>query len=73
MQDASQNRFPKMQQLATDYFQKLTAGRYVNIQFDKNTLQVVRNDRQKFSVVELSTGTQEQLYVGFSFSIKPSY
>ncbi|MCT3045167.1 ATP-binding protein [Leuconostoc mesenteroides] len=69
LQDASQNRFPKMQQLATDYFQKLTAGRYVNIQFDKNTLQVVRNDRQKFSVVELSTGTQEQLYVAFRLAL----
>lgn len=69
LQDASQNRFPKMQQLATDYFQKLTDSRYVDIQFDKNTLQVVRNDRQKFSVVELSTGTQEQLYVAFRLAL----
>ncbi|TYC47208.1 ATP-binding protein [Leuconostoc litchii] len=69
LQNASQNRFPKMQELATKYFKYLTNERYDKIQFSKNSLQVITIDSQKFDVTELSTGTQEQLYVAFRLAL----
>ncbi|MGY3742161.1 ATP-binding protein [Leuconostoc inhae] len=69
LQLATQNRFPKMQHIATDYFKRLTGGKYVAIQFDKNDLNLISLSGQKYGVIELSTGTQEQLYVALRLAL----
>lgn len=69
LQLASQNRFPKMSKKATCYFEKLTAGRYVAINFVKETLIVINQTGQQFNVIELSTGTQEQLYTALRLAL----
>ncbi len=69
LQFASQNRFPKMQQLATKYFAHLTQGRYQRITFSETELLVTRQDQQTFQVFELSTGTQEQLYIALRLAL----
>jgi uncharacterized protein YhaN len=65
----TQERFPKMQALAQQILSELTQGRYETIVFDHNTLQVQREDGQRFSVTELSTGTQEQIYVALRLAL----
>lgn len=60
---ATQGRFPQMQAQAQTNFARLTNGRYTEILLADKQLQVVRDDAQRFNVTELSTGTQEQLYV----------
>ena len=69
LQQASKNRFPKMQALASQYFERLTQGRYDEITFTKSTLLVTRTDQQQFAVTELSTGTQEQLYIALRLAL----
>ena len=69
LQRASQNRFPKMQTLATQYFKRLTHGRYHEMTFSASELLVTRADQQQFTVTELSTGTQEQLYIALRLAL----
>lgn len=69
LQAASQNRFPKMQKIATQYFTRLTQNNYIDIQFVKDDLSLVQKDGHKFGVSELSTGTQEQLYVALRLAL----
>lgn len=58
---ASNERFPKMLQSAKKYFNLLTDGRYVDINFNKD-LTVKNKDNKKYKVQYLSRGTSEQLY-----------
>ena len=58
-----------MQALASQYFERLTQGRYDDITFTKSTLLVTRTDQQQFAVTELSTGTQEQLYIALRLAL----
>jgi len=69
LQAASQNRFPKMQKIAAQYFTRLTQNNYIDIQFVKDDLSLVQKDGHKFGVSELSTGTQEQLYVALRLAL----
>lgn len=69
LQLASQNRFPKMQKLAAQYFSHLTQGRYHDMSFSETELLVTRHDHQQFQVFELSTGTQEQLYIALRLAL----
>lgn len=69
LQLASQNRFPKMSKMAMIYFEKLTGGQYVAINFVKEDLVVVNQKGQQFNVIELSTGTQEQLYTALRLAL----
>ncbi|MBZ5978150.1 MAG: AAA family ATPase [Leuconostoc gelidum] len=69
LQLATQNRFPKMQHIATDYFKRLTGGKYVAIQFVKDDLNLINPAGQKYRVIELSTGAQEQLYVALRLAL----
>ena len=69
LQAASQNRFPKMQKIATQYFTRLTQNNYIDIQFVKDDLSLVQKYGHKFGVSELSTGTQEQLYVALRLAL----
>lgn len=67
---ASQNRFPKMQKLAQEYFELLTNGRYDQIEFDQKQVFVKAKDTtKKLKVNQLSRGTAQQLY----FSLKLSF
>lgn len=62
---------PKVLEEASGYLSKITGGRYVRIQAitekDKQKLQVLSYDGIWKSVDELSTGTQEQLYLSLRF------
>ncbi|QNQ80101.1 ATP-binding protein [Lactobacillus sp. PV034] len=58
---ASNERFPKMLESAKSYFKLLTAGRYVDLNFNKS-LSVTNKDNKKLKVQYLSRGTSEQLY-----------
>jgi len=69
LQLATQNRFPKMQHIATDFFKRLTGGKYVAIQFVKDDLNLISSAGQKYRVIELSTGAQEQLYVALRLAL----
>lgn len=69
LQLASQNRFPKMSKKAISYFKKLTGEQYVAINFVKEEVVVVNQAGQTFNVIELSTGTQEQLYTALRLAL----
>ena len=58
---ASNERFPKMLESAKRYFNLLTNGRYIDINFSKD-LTVKNKDNKKYKVQYLSRGTSEQLY-----------
>jgi len=66
---ASQNRFPKMIEFATDYFNQLTIGRYRHINFEKDEIIITTENNESFNVISLSTGTQEQLYVAMRLAL----
>lgn len=69
LQLASQNRFPKMQKMAIKYFERLTNGKYVAIKIVEDNLIVINQDTETFKIHELSTGTQEQLYVALRLAL----
>ena len=56
---------PKTLKQASDYFQTITDGEYINIHkpTDVAPLQVERVDGKRLTVGQLSTGTREQLYL----------
>ncbi|MFT9030239.1 MAG: AAA family ATPase [Leuconostoc pseudomesenteroides] len=66
---ASQNRFPKMIEFATDYFNQLTIGRYRHISFEKDEIIITTENNESFNIISLSTGTQEQLYVAMRLAL----
>jgi uncharacterized protein YhaN len=64
LDQASENRFPKMIERAKDYFTTLTNGNYIDISMNKdNQLYLTRQDKVKFDVHELSKATTVQLYI----------
>lgn len=65
---ASQERFPRLLEKATQYFAILTQNRYIKINFDDTLMTVLRADQVLFEVGELSQGTAEQLYIALRFA-----
>ncbi|WP_226789455.1 ATP-binding protein [Latilactobacillus graminis] len=65
---ASQERFPRLLEKATQYFAILTQNRYIKINFDETLMTVLRADQVLFEVGELSQGTAEQLYIALRFA-----
>lgn len=65
---ASQERFPRLLEKATQYFAILTQNRYIKINFDNTLMTVLRTDQVLFEVGELSQGTAEQLYIALRFA-----
>lgn len=63
LQLASANRFPQIISQASRFFQTLTNGHYVKVQFDDQGLAAITNDGTSFAVEELSLGTEEQLFI----------
>lgn len=61
--NAIADKLPNMMRLAGQYLDKLTMGRYQQILTTKTTLKVRRSDDTIFSIVQLSKGTGEQVYV----------
>ena len=47
----------------------MTNERYTNITFSGDDIVVMTADHQAFNIVELSTGTQEQLYVALRLAL----
>ncbi len=66
--NASQGRQPQIIKVAEQFFQELTGGRYKQMVFTDQTVQVIRHDDLTFDVGELSSGTAEQLYVALRFA-----
>ncbi|HBF73678.1 MAG TPA: DNA repair protein, partial [Lactobacillus sp.] len=66
--NASQGRQPQIIKVAEQFFQELTDGRYKQMVFTDQTVQVIRHDDLTFDVGELSSGTAEQLYVALRFA-----
>lgn len=73
LDEATQERFPKIIQHATEYFSLLTEGRYQGINFEGDALNVERSDNQTFDISQLSQGTAEQLYVALRFAFAISF
>lgn len=65
---ASNRRFPKMIEIAQEYFKILTSGRYQAIRLDKK-LTAIRKDGLELEVQYLSRATGEQLY----FAVKLAF
>lgn len=69
LDQASENRYPKMLANAKKYFLTLTNGNYIDINMDKtNSLILVRADKVKFDVHEISKATRIQLYLALRLS-----
>jgi len=60
---ATENRYPKMIETATQYFAVLTNNNYVKIDFDKKHIMVTSANKNRFDVHELSKATTIQLYL----------
>jgi len=60
---ATENRYPKMIEKATQYFAVLTNNNYVKIDFDKKDIMVTSANKNRFDVHELSKATTIQLYL----------
>ncbi|GAB5055841.1 AAA family ATPase [Companilactobacillus alimentarius] len=60
---ATENRYPRMIARATQYFSLLTNNNYIRIDFNKNDIGVISQDKNKFNVHELSQATTIQLYI----------
>ncbi|HIY93260.1 ATP-binding protein [Companilactobacillus sp. HBUAS56275] len=60
---ATENRYPKMIQRATQYFALLTNNNYVKIDFHDNDIAVFSQSKNRFDVHELSQATTVQLYI----------
>lgn len=64
LNQASENRYPKMLSNAKKYFLTLTNGNYIDINMNKtNSLILIRQDKVKFDVHEISKATRVQLYL----------
>ncbi|MQS75567.1 hypothetical protein FHL06_04070 [Lactobacillus halodurans] len=60
---ATENRYPKMIQKATQYFALLTDNNYVKIDFNDKDIMITSADKNLFDVHELSKATTIQLYL----------
>ncbi|GEO65513.1 ATP-binding protein [Companilactobacillus nantensis] len=60
---ATENRYPKMIQKATQYFSLLTNKHYIKIDFRKKDIVVTSANKNTFDVHELSKATTIQLYL----------
>ncbi|MFQ3543771.1 AAA family ATPase [Halobacillus rhizosphaerae] len=63
--------FPRVIELAQEFFMKVTSARYVKLYLDKDqsNLQVKNSLGQVFNASELSRGTSDQLYVSLRFAV----
>lgn len=63
LNNATKNRYPKMIDKATQYFDLLTNHNYVKIDFSKSGIIVTSAKKNRFDVHELSKATTIQLYI----------
>ncbi|WP_169922459.1 ATP-binding protein [Lactobacillus terrae] len=63
LNEASENRFPKMLGKSRQYFNILTNGNYTDIKLDNKNIKVTRKDKTIFNAHELSRATTIQLYL----------
>ncbi|BDR56408.1 ATP-binding protein [Xylocopilactobacillus apis] len=73
LDEATQERFPQIIKHASKYFNLLTDGRYLSINFEGESLNVERVDGQNFEIAQLSQGTAEQLYVSLRFAFAVNF
>mgnify|MGYP001156489368 CR=1 FL=1 len=69
------DRLPQVVSLATDYFSRLTNGNYVTIQVPVEGQRFIVQSRKgvRYLPIELSRGTQEQLYLALRLSLATVY
>ncbi|MEG2254722.1 MAG: hypothetical protein RSC33_05300, partial [Vagococcus sp.] len=61
----SDQQLPALLATVTSYFKILTENRYVKVMVKEGQLLVVDQEQRKWPVVQLSTGTKDQLYTAF--------
>lgn len=61
----SDQQLPALLATVTSYFKILTEGRYIKVVVRDGQLIVIDSDQRKWPVVQLSTGTKDQLYMAF--------
>ncbi|HLQ75391.1 MAG TPA: AAA family ATPase [Alloiococcus sp.] len=69
LKEHTKEQLPKILNLATDYFNRLTEGKYTAIELKNNRIQVVTSNQERFRVNELSRGTSEPLYAALRLSV----
>lgn len=69
LKEHTKEQLPKILNLATDYFNRLTEQKYTAIELKNNRIQVVTSNQERFRVNELSRGTSEPLYAALRLSV----
>ncbi|MGP4073920.1 AAA family ATPase [Piscibacillus sp. B03] len=64
---------PDIMEKTSGYFEKITEGRYIDVQFNEDeTILVKTVNEQWFNVQQLSEGTADQLYIALRFALNDS-
>jgi uncharacterized protein YhaN len=61
----SDQQLPALLATVTSYFKILMEGRYIKVVVKDGQLIVIDNQQRKWPIVQLSTGTKDQLYMAF--------
>ena len=61
----SDQQLPALLATVTSYFKILTEGRYIKVFVREGQLMVLDNNQRKWPIIQLSTGTKDQLYIAF--------
>ncbi|WNF90443.1 AAA family ATPase [Vagococcus fluvialis] len=61
----SDQQLPALLATVTSYFKILTEGRYIKVVVKDGQLIVIDDQQRKWPIVQLSTGTKDQLYMAF--------
>ncbi|OTN75138.1 hypothetical protein A5886_000208 [Enterococcus sp. 8G7_MSG3316] len=64
--ELSEQQLPQLLNAASTYFAQLTNGHYQQILFEQGML-IVANQSETFSIIDLSTGTKDQLIMAIRF------
>lgn len=70
---ANQKRLPHVEKLAETNFQTLTNGHYEHVVFNKTGLKVMNTKSQRLSLIKLSKGTLQQLYLAIIFAFMEAF
>lgn len=65
MKAALDSRYPKLQETVIRFFEHLTNGQYIKVNYQNDQWFVMREDQQVFGIEALSRGTVEPLYLSF--------
>jgi uncharacterized protein YhaN len=64
---------PRVVTRAAQFFETITEGRYPEVVSGKDTLSVISRNGERIDVVDLSTGTVQQLYLCLRFALAEEF